>query len=689
MKALSSVLALGAVASLAFAAASSAASCPDKAPTAITAPGSDAGRACQNAIAKAALGFVKSQLKTEAKCMSAQKPGACPNDKDTAKIQKAAIKAQDQVVKACGGGALAGLTSSYSAVADPLDVASCTLSQNNVEGRLIAFKVNGTPGVLRSEKSRDKCVKTLNSAGVKYALSVQQSINKCLASQIKAGAGGNLSAVCIGQYSGGVFTPPSDVKTSEALAKNVTKLEASIAKACDSVNAFNRESIFACPGATSTADLQNCIACGTWDSTLDILAAQYSETGTLVTEGADALQNAVDAAAPNAKLLIQSGLYQEDVSITDDSLHGGTKFSGCGGASGDRPKIQPPTVGGPFLNGVFAAGVNGLVFQSLEVSGGWDENGIFVTGANGVAFRDLVTDGGDGTPACVGGDNDGSACTVPADCTNGVCTDSVSTYGIFPVESSNVLVELSSAENIRDAGIYVGSCFDYTVRYNTAVRNVAGIEIENSTNATVYGNYATGNVGGLLVFKLPGPTVQRGNLHDIFANVIVDNNVGPNFGIPNTTVAGIPPGTGIVVMSIKDTDFHHNIVSNNNSYGFAVVDQQAFDTLAGGAFGGQYSHTCDAPDAPYQKCNPANAAVDCPLSASCSQDQKMTGNAVYANLLSDNASDPSPGALFPAAVLYAVFEEDPGGNNNCFSNNANTLPGVFAPLGNIYSTTCP
>jgi len=446
MKALSSVFALGAVASLAFAATGSAASCPDKAPTAITAPSSAASQACQNAIAKAALGFVKSQLKTEAKCMSKQEPGACPNDKDTAKIQKAAIKAQDQVVKACGGGELAGLTSSYSAVANPTDVASCTISQNNVEGRLIAFKINGTPGALRTEKGRDKCVKTLNSAGVKYALSTQQSINKCLASKIKAGTVGNLAVMCIGQYSGGSFTAPTDVKTAEALAKNVAKLESSIAKSCETVNAFNRESIFACPGALTTADYQNCIACSGWDSTLDILAAQYSETGTLVTNGANALQTAVDASGPNAKLLVQSGVYQEDVSLTDNSLHAGTKFIGCGGASGDRPKIQPPTIGGPFLNGVFAAGVNGLVFQSLEVSGGWDENGIFVTGANGVTFRDLVTDGGDGTPACIGGANDGSACTVDADCPDGVCTDAVSTYGIFPVESSNVLVELSTGK---------------------------------------------------------------------------------------------------------------------------------------------------------------------------------------------------------------------------------------------------
>ena len=118
-------------------------SCPDRTPPTINSPGPQASQDCQNAIAKAALSFVKKQLKTDTKCMSKQVPGACPSAKDTEKKQKEALKARDKVVKACTG-ALTGLTSSYSAATDPADVASCTLSQNNSEGRLLAFKVNGS-----------------------------------------------------------------------------------------------------------------------------------------------------------------------------------------------------------------------------------------------------------------------------------------------------------------------------------------------------------------------------------------------------------------------------------------------------------------------------------------------------------------------------------------------------------------
>ena len=206
------------------------------------------------------------------------------------------------------------------------------------------------------------------------------------------------------------------------------------------------------------------------------------------------------------------------------------------------------------------------------------------------------------------------ACSTAADCPSGVCTTGKSTYGIFPVQSSNVLVETSSATNIRDAGIYVGSSQNVVMRYNTAVGNVAGMELENSANGTVYGNYASGNVGGLLIFKLPGPPVQAGNDHEVMFNVVDANNVTPNFcKAPFTgSVCGIPPGTGMVILATRHSTYHHNLVTNNNTYGVAAIDQEAFDALAGGALGGSYSHSCAAPDAPYTKCAVATQATDCP-----------------------------------------------------------------------------
>jgi parallel beta-helix repeat protein len=51
-------------------------------------------------------------------------------------------------------------------------------------------------------------------------------------------------------------------------------------------------------------------------------------------------------------------------------------------------------------------------------------------------------------------------------------------YGIYPVQTENVLLEESVAIGASDAGIYVGQSRNVVVRNNRAERNVAGIEIE-------------------------------------------------------------------------------------------------------------------------------------------------------------------------------------------------------------------
>ena len=69
-------------------------------------------------------------------------------------------------------------------------------------------------------------------------------------------------------------------------------------------------------------------------------------------------------------------------------------------------------------------------------------------------------------------------------------------YGLYPVQVTNVLIEGSVVKGASDAGIYVGQSSNIVVRNNHAEGNVAGIEIENSNHADVYGNTTTDNAGG-------------------------------------------------------------------------------------------------------------------------------------------------------------------------------------------------
>lgn len=135
-------------------------------------------------------------------------------------------------------------------------------------------------------------------------------------------------------------------------------------------------------------------------------------------------------------------------------------------------------------------------------------------------------------------------------------------YGIYPVESTGVLIDGCKVSGASDAGIYVGQSKDITVRYSLAEHNVAGIEIENSRNAIVHGNLATRNTGGILVFDLPNLPVMGGGNTVVENNLIVDNDT-PNFAPKGNIVASVPRGTGVMVMANEMVAVRGNVLANN------------------------------------------------------------------------------------------------------------------------------
>ena len=150
-------------------------------------------------------------------------------------------------------------------------------------------------------------------------------------------------------------------------------------------------------------------------------------------------------------------------------------------------------------------------------------------------------------------------------------------YGIYPVKSKNVLVENSRAENAADAGLYVGQCQHVIVRNNVVTGNVAGLEIENTEYAEVYGNTAEDNTGGIVVFDLPGnPIIGRDVwLHD---NVIRNNN-HVNFGAVGTTVSTIPVGTGTFAMASRRVQITNNTYENNKTGDIALLSGLVIDKV--------------------------------------------------------------------------------------------------------------
>ena len=171
-------------------------------------------------------------------------------------------------------------------------------------------------------------------------------------------------------------------------------------------------------------------------------------------------------------------------------------------------------------------------------------NGIKVTGGNGVHFSQVEV-------------------KWPTRQTHGG-------YGIYPVQSKNVLVENCKISGASDTGIYVGQSDTIVVRNNEIFENVAGIEIENSFNADVTANNSHNNTVGFLVFDLPDLQQVGGHNIRVYGNQFVNNNTA-NFGDPSGTVAKVPAGTGGAVMANTKVEVFNNTFTGNTTAGFAVI----------------------------------------------------------------------------------------------------------------------
>lgn len=147
-------------------------------------------------------------------------------------------------------------------------------------------------------------------------------------------------------------------------------------------------------------------------------------------------------------------------------------------------------------------------------------------------------------------------------------------YGIYPVLTTNLLIEGCEAIGASDAGIYVGQSNSVIIRNNKAFYNVAGVESENSTAVEIYDNEIYENTGGLLIFNLPKLTVYGKNVK-AYNNRIYNNNL-KNFGVKGSIVSGIPKGTGAIIMATQEVDFHDNTVKDHATSNLSIVSYLVF-----------------------------------------------------------------------------------------------------------------
>ena len=150
-------------------------------------------------------------------------------------------------------------------------------------------------------------------------------------------------------------------------------------------------------------------------------------------------------------------------------------------------------------------------------------------------------------------------------------------YGVYPVESSDVLIDGVTVKGASDAGIYVGQSDRIIVRNSIATHNVAGIEIENSGHADVTGNLVTHNTGGILVFDLPALPRRGAGWVTVSDNKVVDNDT-PNFAPKGNIVATVPTGTGVLIMAANNVTVTGNELAGHGTANIMVIAyRQPFD----------------------------------------------------------------------------------------------------------------
>lgn len=164
-------------------------------------------------------------------------------------------------------------------------------------------------------------------------------------------------------------------------------------------------------------------------------------------------------------------------------------------------------------------------------------------------------------------------------------------YAIYPVLCKNILIENCYAEGSSDAGIYVGQSDSAIVKNCKAAKNVAGCEIENTTNAQVYNNEFYNNTAGFLMFDLPDLSKRGGHIK-AYDNYFHDNN-NRNFAKAGSfgTISGVgnaSPGSGVIILAVSNVELYNNRIINNNSCSISIASGFAVDDKAADKIKNEY-----------------------------------------------------------------------------------------------------
>ena len=288
--------------------------------------------------------------------------------------------------------------------------------------------------------------------------------------------------------------------------------------------------------------------------------AQDATARDIMVEFGQSIQAAVDLASPGDRILVQPGTYREHGRYcpTDSS-----KVCAVVVSKNNISLVAEPRPGRPVILENSRTQTQGIAFGKPGVSPAQclSDAGNRIKGAQvtGFVVRNFNDTG------------------IFLFCVEGFTVSSNSTldnkiYGIFPVLSSDGLINGNVASGAHDTGIYIGQSHDVHVTENIAHDNVSGFEVENSISIEVDHNESFNNTAGILMFIEPDSVIMVSRNNQIHDNFVHDNNSPNSCVVPGDDICLVPPGIGISGAAGDHNVLAHNRVTRNQTIGILLTD---------------------------------------------------------------------------------------------------------------------
>ena len=242
----------------------------------------------------------------------------------------------------------------------------------------------------------------------------------------------------------------------------------------------------------------------------------------------DTIQSAVDAAKAGDLVLINSGVYNESVTITTPYLTIRGK---------DRNGV---IIDGEFMreNGIQIYETDGVSVENLSVRN-FSLNGVYWNSSKGYKA------------SYVSAYNNGD-------------------YGVYAFNSTDGVFEKIYASGHPDSGIYIGQCYPCNALiYDSVVEgNALGYSGTNAGgHLYIYNNIWRDNMSGIIPNTLDSELNPPGKETTIVGNLVVDNN---NYEAPANRFGLVAKGMGIVMPGRVGDIVEKNIVVNHDKYGLVA-----------------------------------------------------------------------------------------------------------------------